>query len=76
MWGKRENLTGWLFWWLGVMGCVTLGQEVEHRPGALFVRRGTVSMTGSVYRVLIHLQPYLFDAELGAMNDFIIRPKL
>ena len=56
---------------LAVMGNLMLGQEVEHRPGALFVRRGTVSMAGSVYRVLIHLQPYFFDAELGAMKTFM-----
>ena len=65
------NFVLWIGLWLGVMGFAINSQDIEHRPGALFVRRGTVSLTGSVYRVLIHLQPYFFDAELVAMKNFI-----
>ena len=65
------NIVLWIGLWLGVMGFAINSQDIEHRPRALFVRRRTVSMTGGVYRVLIHLQPYFFDTELVAMSDFI-----
>lgn len=56
-----EALSGW-----------TEGKrDVLHRPGALFVRRGTVSLSGSVYRVLIHLHPYFYETEIGAMTNFL-----
>ena len=45
--------------------------DVLHRPGALFVRKGTVSLSGSVYRALIHLHPYLYETEIGAMTNFL-----
>ena len=47
------------------------GKNVLHRPGALFVHRGTVSLSGSVYRVLLHLHPNTFDVEIRAMDSFI-----
>ena len=56
-----EALSGW-----------TEGKrDVLHRPGALFVRRGTVSLSGSVYRVLIHLHPYFYETEIGTMTNFL-----
>ena len=56
---------------VGLFGAVVWGQDVIYRPGAVFVRRGTVSLEGSSYRVLIHLHPYMYDAEIRSMGEFI-----
>ena len=61
---------------VGMWGEVTGGGDVLHRTGALFAHRGTVSMTGSTYRVLIHLQPAYYDVEIEAMNSFIRNAKV
>ena len=56
---------------IGVWGIVTKGMDVQHRSGALFVRRGSVSISGSTYRVLLHIHPYIYDSEIAAMDTFL-----
>ena len=59
----------WLLFW--AVHLATLTGEVLHRPGALYVSQGTVSLTSDSYRVLLHLQPYYYDQELNAMGEFV-----